>query len=344
MAWDSRSCGAAGFEPSPWCRSRPRRGVAPPESLGPIPVRSGSPASLRPSDPQPGQAGEPDLRDLSVAGVMSRSRTAGSRATIGRCFSPVFYPGPALRISGGPSHGPIDPQSDRSARIAERVPTARDPIDFGPIPGAGGGTEAIPDRDRPVPDVEPRVDRSAPPGTHRPALPLMISEPPGDATPARRVRGIGDSAILTFALPPIATRSRPSRSTGAWPCGTWRAAGAQPSWTTRATPWPWRSHPTADGWPWAASSLTSSCTISGPAGRGIRWGCRIQCGEGLAFSTDGRTLAATSYRYHEILLLDLAVGKERAGSGVTARPSSAWHSPPMAVPGLGGSRDEAIVL
>ena len=34
--------------------------------------------------------------------------------------------------------------------------------------------------------------------------------------------------------------------------------------------------------------------------------------KGLAFSPDGRTLAASSYLDHEILLWDLAAGRERA--------------------------------
>ena len=47
-------------------------------------------------------------------------------------------------------------------------------------------------------------------------------------------------------------------------------------------------------------------------GAGHPLGMPIQCGKGLAFSPDGRTLAASSYLDHEILLWDLAAGRERA--------------------------------
>jgi hypothetical protein len=48
----------------------------------------------------------------------------------------------------------------------------------------------------------------------------------------------------------------------------------------------------------------------------IRWA------KGLAFSPDGRTLAASSFLHHEIVLWDLAAGRER-GCGATNLPRSA---------------------
>jgi serine/threonine-protein kinase len=79
----------------------------------------------------------------------------------------------------------------------------------------------------------------------------------------------------TSHSPPMARPSRRSTGTGAWPCRLWRAACATtPSWTAAASPRPWRSRPTADRWPWEESNRISSCMMSGPAGRGIPWGCR----------------------------------------------------------------------
>ena len=138
--------------------------------------------------------------------------------------------------------------------------------------------------------------------------------------------------------PPMARRSRPSRPTGAWPCGTRRAARAPtPSWTTAASPWPWRSRPTAGRWPWEAPNPISSCTTSRPAGRGVPWGCRSGAGKGLAFSPDGRTLAASSYRRSR----DPPLGPRRgAGAGPAAGPRVPRDQPGVRprwpVPGLGG--------
>src|SRR5262245_12724076 len=125
----------------------------------------------RPRSRRAAALAERHLRVHLSAEFMSRSCTAGSRGTIGRCCSPICYPGPVLRISGGPSHGLIDPPSDRSPTIAERIPTSPRPDRLRADPrGRRDGTEAIPDRDRPVTPVEPRADRPAPAGAHRPAL------------------------------------------------------------------------------------------------------------------------------------------------------------------------------
>ena len=81
-------------------------------------------------------------------------------------------------------------------------PPRRDPTDFGPIPGAA---EAGPSRSR--------IGSSRWPVWTRRRIGLLllglavlpwlpISRPPGDATPARRVRGVGDVPILTFAFAP----------------------------------------------------------------------------------------------------------------------------------------------
>ena len=117
---------------------------------------------------------------------------------------------------------PMDPSiprpTDRQGSPSESRPR-RDTTDFGPIPGAAeAGAEEIPDRDLPVALVEPRADRSAPAGTHRPALAadLRSAERRDAGQTGPRGRGL---AILTSRSPPMARRSRPSRSTGAWPCG-----------------------------------------------------------------------------------------------------------------------------
>ena len=115
---------------------------------------------------------------------------------------PSDLPEPVLRTSGSPSHGPIDPPSDRSPGIAERITTAprHDRLRADPR-GRRGGAEAIPDRDLPVPLWNRRRI-----GLLLLALIVLpwlpISGPPSDATPARRVRGVGDAPILAFAFAP----------------------------------------------------------------------------------------------------------------------------------------------
>src|SRR5262245_31891373 len=115
---------------------------------------------------------------------MSRSRTAESRATIGRYCSPVCYTGPALRRSGGSSHGLIDPPSTEFSVVAERIgasPGRRRPR--ADPRSRRGGTEDFPDRDVQCPAVEPQVDRPAPPGTHRPALAADLRAAKGPIVP-----------------------------------------------------------------------------------------------------------------------------------------------------------------
>ena len=164
-----------------------------------------------------------------------------------------------------------------------------DTTDFGPIPGAA---EEGPRRSR--------IGTSRLPWWGRGWIGLLllalfvlpwlpISWPPGDATPARRVRGVGDPAILTFAFAPhgetIATLQTDGRVALRDVAG---GAGPTPSWTTAASPWPWLSRPTAGRWPWAAPNPISSCTTSRPAGRGVPWGCR----SGMARAWPSRPTAA----------------------------------------------------
>ena len=58
----------------------------------------------------------------------------------------------------------------------------------------------------------------------------------------------------------------------------------------------------------------------GAGGAGHPLGMPIRWVKGLAFSPDGRTLAASSHLDHDVILWDLAAGKERRDCGGTDPP------------------------
>jgi WD40 repeat protein len=144
-----------------------------------------------------------------------------------------------------------------------------------------------------------------------PWLPLV--RPPGDATPTKRARGSGDGLILAFAFAPdggtIATIQTDGRVTLRD-----AADGA--------------SSPHFLGYPGYARVLafspdSRSLAVGGTepdilvydlkaGGAGHPLGMSIRSTNALVISPDGRTLAASSYLHHEILLWDLAAGQERA--------------------------------
>ena len=213
-----------------------------------------------------------------------------------------------------------------------------DTTDFGPIPGAA--------------EEGPRRSRI---GTSR--LPwwgcgwigllllalivlpwLPISWPSGDGTPARRVRGVGDTAILTFAFAPheatIATIQTDGRVALRDVAG---GAGAHPFLDYRGFALALAFSP--DGRSLAVGGAEPDIFLydveAGGAGRPL--GMPIRCGKGLAFSPDGRTLAASSYRRER----GPPLGPRRgAGAGPAAGPRVPRDQPGVRprwpVPGLGG--------
>ena len=206
-----------------------------------------------------------------------------------------------------------------------------DATDLSPLLGADRRGRGVPDRDLAVPPVGPAADRPAPPGAHRPAL-AADRRAAEDLTPARRTGGSGTSPSGLSPSPPMARRSRRSRRTVAWPCGTWRAAGApRPSWTTADSPWTWRS---PDGRSLAVCGLERDIFLydvgAGRAGRPL--GTPIQYGRVLGFSPDGRPWP----RRFISTTRSCSGTSPRGGSGpdfgATDPPCSAWRSPPTAAP------------
>src|SRR5262249_19397763 len=136
--------------------------------------------------------------------------------------------------------------------------------------------------------------------------------PPGDAMPARRVRGVGDIAIRTFAFAPdsqtIATIQTDGRAALRGAAG---GAGAPSFLDHRGFARALACAP--DGRSLAVGGLEPDILLydarAGGAGRPL--GMPIREVHRLAFSPDGRTLAASSYLDREILLWDLAAGRER---------------------------------
>ena len=168
-------------------------------------------------------------------------------------------------------------------------------------------------------------------GAPRPPLAadLRTAERPdaGDAGP--QDRGRSDPA---FSVLPRRRRSRPSKRTGAWPCGGGGDAAPSPFWTSAVRHGPWHSRPTANRWPWEASEPTSSCMTSEPAGRGIAWGCRPA--SSVAWPSPP-TAASWPRRVPSITRSSSGTsprGGSGLGCGATDSPYSAWRSPPMAGP------------
>jgi WD40 repeat protein len=144
---------------------------------------------------------------------------------------------------------------------------------------------------------------------------LPIWGPPRDATPARRVRGVGDAPILTFAFPPdgatIATIQMDGRVALRDTAG---GAGAPTFLDHPGYAWALAFSP--DGRSLAVGGAEPDIFLydveAGGAGRPLGMPIRDVCAKGLAFAPDGRSLAASSYRDHDVILWDLAAGRERA--------------------------------
>ena len=165
----------------------------------------------------------------------------------------------------------------------------------------------------------------------------------------RRSGGSGGSGTLPSTRsrsPPLARRSRRSRRTAAWRC--WArpvVEGPRIRLTTAVTPGPWHSRPTACLSPSEVSSPTSSCTTPRRAEWGIPSGIAISEVKTLVISPDGRTLAASSSLDSDILLWDLAAGRERARlRGHESPVMSLAFAPDGRSLASGGRSDPAILL
>src|SRR5262249_5251531 len=133
--------------------------------------------------------------------------------------------------------------------------------------------------------------------------------------PGPPVREVRDSAILTFAVSPdgkaIATAQRDGRvalrnATG----GASTRSFLDHRGPAQATAFSRDGRSLAVGG--AEPDIFLYDVKAGGAGRPLGMPIRCVCVKGLAFSPDGRTLAASSYLNDEILLWDLAAGRELA--------------------------------
>src|SRR5262245_53599437 len=190
-------------------------------------------------------------------------------------------------------------------------PPLRDATDSGPIPGA---VEAGPRRSRIGIARFPMWSR------RRIGLLLLglivlpwlpLCGPPRDPTPARRVRGVGDTTILTFAFAPDGATIATIQTDGRVALRDAAGGASDHSFLDH------RGFALAlafapDGRSLAVGGAEADVFIHDVRARGARHplGMPIRCVKGLAFSPDGRTLAASSYLDHEILLWDLAAGRE----------------------------------
>jgi WD40 repeat protein len=166
--------------------------------------------------------------------------------------------------------------------------------------------------------------------------------------PVRQVRGVRNTAILTFAVSPdgkgIATVQRDGRvalrdaTGGASTCSFLDHSGPALAMAF-----------SRDGRSLAVGGAKGDIFLfdveAGGAERPLGIPIRSSSVKGLAFSPDGQTLAASSYLNHEILLWDLAAGRERARLRGHASPViSLAFSPDGASLASGGVRDDAIIL
>jgi WD40 repeat protein len=175
---------------------------------------------------------------------------------------------------------------------------------------------------------------------------LPICGRPRDPTPARRVRGIGDTAILTFAFAPEGATIATVEGDGRVSLRDAVGSLSVPSFLDyRGFAWAIAFSPdcrslAVGGYP---PDILLYEFRAGGAGRPL--GMPIRYVKGLAFSPDGRILAASSYLDHEIVLWDLAAGRERARlRGHDSPVIRLAYAPDGRSLASGGQSDEAIIL
>jgi WD40 repeat protein len=176
---------------------------------------------------------------------------------------------------------------------------------------------------------------------------LSTFGPASGPTSVRRIRGAGDKAIQTFAFAPdgrtIATLQTDGRVALR---GTAGDGGASSFFLEN------RGHAVGlafapDGRSLALSGQDRDVLLydvrAGGEGRPVRM--PIVASKALAFSHDGRILAASSYLDHEVLLWDLAAGRELARLRGHGSPViSLAFAPDDRSLASGAASDEAIVL
>jgi WD40 repeat protein len=140
---------------------------------------------------------------------------------------------------------------------------------------------------------------------------LPVLGPQHDATPARRVRSVGSAAIWRFAFAPDSQTIATIHTDGS---AALLDAGARYS-VPYSLGYPGQAQVLAfspDGRSLAVGGLGLDIHLYNPSagGEGHPLGMPIRDVNALAFSADGRTLAASSYLHHDILLWDVAAGHE----------------------------------
>jgi WD40 repeat protein len=126
---------------------------------------------------------------------------------------------------------------------------------------------------------------------------LPICGPPSDTAPARRVRGVGETAILTFAFAPDGAMIATIQADG-------RVALRDAAWSASAHVFLGHRGParalafSPDGRSLAVGGVEPDILLfdirTGGAGRSL--GMPIRSVKGLALSPDGHILAASGYR------------------------------------------------
>jgi WD40 repeat protein len=142
---------------------------------------------------------------------------------------------------------------------------------------------------------------------------LPICGPSRDATPARRIRGIGEAPIGTFAFGPAGATIAAIQTDRH--VSLWDSTGGAVAPSVLDGRGPARHLAFAsDGRSLAVGGTGADLILYAvrAGGKGRPLGMPIREVKGLAFSPGGRTLAASSYLDPEILLWDLSGGRERA--------------------------------
>jgi WD40 repeat protein len=177
-----------------------------------------------------------------------------------------------------------------------------------------------------------------------PWLPFLPA--PGEATPARTVRGVGDFQTLFLAFAPDGETIATIQTDG-------RVALRQTAGGERFS--------SVLGYPGQAKALAflpdgRTLAVGGSAadiyrydlndgGAGRPLGMPIRDIKALTVSSDGRTLAASSYLDQEILLWDLATGRERGRLETQEYPGpNLAFAPDGRFLASGGMRDPAIIV
>jgi dipeptidyl aminopeptidase/acylaminoacyl peptidase len=174
---------------------------------------------------------------------------------------------------------------------------------------------------------------------------LKTFAPRRDANPVRRVRGVGDLPIVNFAFAPDGATIATMQDWRVALRDTAGRAGAPSFLDHRGPALALAFAP--GGRSLAVGGVEPDILLYdlGARGAGQALGMPIRFANALAFSPDGRILAASSYLDHEILLCDLAAGRERTRlRGHESSVTCLAFAPDGRSLASGGESDRAIVL